>query len=461
MTKYLTIIVLVGLGLSQDEEFIYSTLIDTSFGNNYNLWTEAVYKFNEQGLSIEQLIPARSRIEDMSENQSKILFTSGDSIMLYDEGLIEYLNLIGSEPSFIYNGDIVFRQDISDSLYQLHRFSFEDSVSSLIVDSLELIDMQSSYKLSSNKQNVVFFEKASLDSVNIKIVNVVSGFQTFILKVLEIPWIVIYWANNDYLYLNLSIETEFGHQKQLFRIHSSGIDEQPTQLTFLESGFNLIETKDSHLDKIIGISYSCFSTFFSCYNKLFSFSFETNQIQHIGSIKKCHTTIFHSWSHDNEKVALGTYQYCWSPLPGFIKVFNLSNNDSSIIGEDIYGLNPGDWLSPNRMKIFWVDGQNNVSLSETRSLPNRFKIHQNYPNPFNPTTTLEYELPLNTFVQITIYDMLGNVVNHLVNEAQTSGYKSVIWNATNNLGHPVSAGVYIYNIEAGDFRQTKKMILLK
>ena len=139
--------------------------------------------------------------------------------MLYDEGLIEYLNLIGSEPSFIYNGDIVFRQDISDSLYQLHRFSFEDNVSSLIIDSLKLIDMQFSYKLSSDKQNIVFFEKASLDSVNIKIVNVVSGFQTFILKVLEIPWIVIYWANNDCLYLNLSIdETEFGHQKQLFRI---------------------------------------------------------------------------------------------------------------------------------------------------------------------------------------------------------------------------------------------------
>ena len=52
MTKYLTIIVLMGLGLSQDEEFIYSTLMDTSVGNNDNLWTEAVYKFNEQGLSI-------------------------------------------------------------------------------------------------------------------------------------------------------------------------------------------------------------------------------------------------------------------------------------------------------------------------------------------------------------------------------------------------------------------------
>tara|TARA_B100001248_G_scaffold247962_1_gene219853 strand:- start:616 stop:1062 length:447 start_codon:yes stop_codon:yes gene_type:complete len=148
-------------------------------------------------------------------------------------------------------------------------------------------------------------------------------------------------------------------------------------------------------------------------------------------------------------------------LPGFIKVFNLSKNDSSIIGENLYGLNPGDWLSSNRMKIFWVGGQNNVNLLKARSLPNQFKIHQNYPNPFNPTTTLEYELPLDALVKITIYDMLGNVVKHLINEAQTSGYKLVMWDATNNLGQAVSAGVDLYNIEAGDFRQTKKMILLK
>jgi flagellar hook assembly protein FlgD len=57
--------------------------------------------------------------------------------------------------------------------------------------------------------------------------------------------------------------------------------------------------------------------------------------------------------------------------------------------------------------------------------------------------------------------MLGNVVNNLVNTKQSSGYKSVQWNATDNLGQPVSAGVYLYSIEAGGFRQTKKMILLK
>ena len=91
----------------------------------------------------------------------------------------------------------------------------------------------------------------------------------------------------------------------------------------------------------------------------------------------------------------------------------------------------------------------------------RYQLCQNYPNPFNPLTRIRYHLPKNGLVNVTVYDMLGNVVNQLVYKVQTSGYKSVIWNATNNLGQPVSAGVYLYNIEAGDFRQTKKMILLK
>ena len=57
--------------------------------------------------------------------------------------------------------------------------------------------------------------------------------------------------------------------------------------------------------------------------------------------------------------------------------------------------------------------------------------------------------------------MLGNEINKLVNEVQNSGYKSIQWNATNIQGQTVSAGVYLYTIEAGDFMQTKKMILLK
>ena len=93
--------------------------------------------------------------------------------------------------------------------------------------------------------------------------------------------------------------------------------------------------------------------------------------------------------------------------------------------------------------------------------PSIYNFSQNYPNPFNPFTTIEYFLPKNVFVSITVYDILGNVINNLVKSNQSSGFKSVHWNATNNQGEPVSAGIYLYSIEAGDFRQTKKMILLK
>ena len=94
-------------------------------------------------------------------------------------------------------------------------------------------------------------------------------------------------------------------------------------------------------------------------------------------------------------------------------------------------------------------------------IPSTFALHQNYPNPFNPTTTLRYDLSANIQVNITIYDMMGRVVKTMVNRQQNAGFKSIQWDATNNQGQPVSAGVYLYSIDAGDFRQTKKMILLK
>ena len=99
--------------------------------------------------------------------------------------------------------------------------------------------------------------------------------------------------------------------------------------------------------------------------------------------------------------------------------------------------------------------------NQIENVPKTFSLNQNYPNPFNPFTTLRYQLPNDELVTITIYDMLGNVVKNLVKNKQSSGNQSVQWNASNNQGEQVSAGVYLYSIEAGDFRHTKKMILLK
>jgi hypothetical protein len=102
-----------------------------------------------------------------------------------------------------------------------------------------------------------------------------------------------------------------------------------------------------------------------------------------------------------------------------------------------------------------------ILSTDVELIPLQFALNQNYPNPFNPVTTLRYELPENALVNITIYDMMGRVVSNLVSNQQRAGYKSVQWNATNNTGQPVSAGIYLYTIQAGEFRQTKKMVLLK
>jgi flagellar hook assembly protein FlgD len=94
-------------------------------------------------------------------------------------------------------------------------------------------------------------------------------------------------------------------------------------------------------------------------------------------------------------------------------------------------------------------------------IPTEFALHQNYPNPFNPVTTVRYDLPEDNMVNISIYDLRGRVIRRLVNSPQTAGFKTIRWNATNNAGFPVSSGLYLYRIQAGEFVQTKKMVFLK
>ena len=98
---------------------------------------------------------------------------------------------------------------------------------------------------------------------------------------------------------------------------------------------------------------------------------------------------------------------------------------------------------------------------QSNTIPVIFKLSQNYPNPFNPVTTLHYDLPVNGLVNITIYDMLGRKVKTLINQTLDAGYKSVIWDATNDYGKLVSAGIYLYQLRTGEYSSTKKMLLLK
>ena len=94
-------------------------------------------------------------------------------------------------------------------------------------------------------------------------------------------------------------------------------------------------------------------------------------------------------------------------------------------------------------------------------IPEVFALHENYPNPFNPVTTINYDLPKQSHVNLIIYDMMGREVVKLVNQVIPAGYQSVLWNTRNQFGKPVSAGIYFYQIQTRDFVKTRKMILLK
>jgi hypothetical protein len=89
-------------------------------------------------------------------------------------------------------------------------------------------------------------------------------------------------------------------------------------------------------------------------------------------------------------------------------------------------------------------------------VPRAFALAQNYPNPFNPVTTIKYELPFDVHVSLKVFDVLGRAVATLVDEAQKAGYKSTDWQAA-----AFASGVYYYRIEAGDFTQTKKLMIIK
>jgi hypothetical protein len=96
-----------------------------------------------------------------------------------------------------------------------------------------------------------------------------------------------------------------------------------------------------------------------------------------------------------------------------------------------------------------------------KPVPQEFALHQNYPNPFNPVTTINYDLPQQTHVNIMIYDILGREVVRLISKEIPAGYQSVIWNTRNSFGTPVSAGIYFYQIQTKGFVKTRKMVLLK
>ena len=137
---------------------------------------------------------------------------------------------------------------------------------------------------------------------------------------------------------------------------------------------------------------------------------------------------------------------------------NINPGDSIIV---YYGMALGSSFAAVKSGLDSALGRYNGTLitgiKENESFsPSSYKLNQNYPNPFNPTTTISFSIPVQEKVSLKVYNILGMEVSTLLNEVQTAGNYSIRFNAKN-----LSSGIYFYELRTGNFRDVRKMILLK
>ena len=116
-------------------------------------------------------------------------------------------------------------------------------------------------------------------------------------------------------------------------------------------------------------------------------------------------------------------------------------------------------FSTNRILKKNISGTVNTTPDDM--LPSEVSIDNIYPNPFNPTTTIAFDVPEETHITFTIYDVMGRVVKELINENIQAGTHRVLWNGTNDNGQPIPSGMYFCQLKSDDYLETMKLVLLK
>jgi outer membrane protein assembly factor BamB len=153
-----------------------------------------------------------------------------------------------------------------------------------------------------------------------------------------------------------------------------------------------------------------------------------------------------------------------------------TDGDLEIAGGASDGIYVWDYSTPSTVEIAWPMYRGNerrtgffedITTEVVEGdqpepvVPGRYSLYQNYPNPFNPETTICYSLAQTGRAELIIYNVLGQEVATLVDRHQMAGEHQILWDGTDLSGHPVSSGLYFYRLQAGDFSETKKMVLLR
>jgi hypothetical protein len=131
-----------------------------------------------------------------------------------------------------------------------------------------------------------------------------------------------------------------------------------------------------------------------------------------------------------------------------------------VIGEEM-DINDFYEYDSKLVELSWADVTTDIEAAPDNSLPRQYYLFQNRPNPFNPGTHIEFNLPGKSQVTLSIYNLLGQQVNTLIEDELPAGIHSIYWDGTDYSGDTVSSGIYLYRLQAGDIIETKKMLYLK
>jgi hypothetical protein len=149
----------------------------------------------------------------------------------------------------------------------------------------------------------------------------------------------------------------------------------------------------------------------------------------------------------------------WGVISGTWVIGWMTLKDRVAIAKELGGGRSGFEIVPMALVVSYVTG-----VSEGGEFPDKFVLEQNYPNPFNPSTLIRYQLPVDGYVTLKVYNTLGQEVATLVNEFQTAGNHSIIFDSPKANNSPfgiLSSGVYFYRLQAGRFVDVKKMVYVR
>jgi len=273
--------------------------------------------------------------------------------------------------------------------------------------------------------------------------------------VLADVWVNVWYGNLD----GSPIEANIGELVDI------DIYIQTSEETYVGDIHLCLGTQDRYVDSLLSLEYGEYYYPFTEWDTLFFY-------EPFGSPPNPE-----GWSSQSVVAICEFYAPFESPAMHFVdptlalKMVVKTVNDSSLLGGTYdclgHGVHPflgylvcGDTcgmvipLTEYYSPIYISDGTD--IGNENQDVPREYGIFQNYPNPFNAITSFEYGLPEDSHVTIIIYDLLGHQVATLISQHQSAGHHQVSWDAGAN-----SSGIYFYRIQAGDFVNTKKMVLLK